>query len=125
MPHPDYLEAALMAPQHNLHYTDGGVDLFDLAAVYLYHMARGHAFVDGNKRTAYLTALTFLDVNGINIILRTNILELAEATVATSEGELDKPALAELMRRMTRAPEEDKSLGEEVLPLTDESRGKE
>ena len=116
-PNPAYLESALMAPQHHLYYTDGGADLFDLAAVYLYHIARGHAFLDGNKRTAYITALSFLDLNGIDILLPANITELAEATVEASEGKLEKPALAAIMRRMPR--DERSSSSKESPPPSD------
>lgn len=38
--------------------------LAEMAAVYAYAIARNHAFADGNKRTALLTALTFLAMNG-------------------------------------------------------------
>jgi death-on-curing protein len=34
------------------------------AAAYAFGLARNHSFVDGNKRTAFLTATTFLDLNG-------------------------------------------------------------
>jgi death-on-curing protein len=36
----------------------------DLAAAYASGIAKAHAFVDGNKRTAFVTALTFLRLNG-------------------------------------------------------------
>jgi len=40
-------------------------DLFEMAAAYLFHIVKNHAFVDGNKRTALLAALVFLDINGV------------------------------------------------------------
>ncbi len=40
-------------------------DLFDLAAAYAYGIAKAHAFVDGNKRTAFVAAFTFLRLNGV------------------------------------------------------------
>ena len=39
-------------------------DVFDLAASYAYGIAKAHAFVDGNKRTAFVAAFTFLALNG-------------------------------------------------------------
>ncbi|MFD0051452.1 type II toxin-antitoxin system death-on-curing family toxin [Actinomycetes bacterium NPDC127524] len=39
------------------------------AAVYLYYLASGHGFIDGNKRTAYLAVFTFLDLNGYDLIV--------------------------------------------------------
>lgn len=38
--------------------------LIDIATAYAFGIAKAHAFVDGNKRTAVVTALTFLRLNG-------------------------------------------------------------
>ncbi len=43
-------------------YTDAS--LADIAAAYAFGIAKAHAFVDGNKRTAFVTSLTFLRLNG-------------------------------------------------------------
>jgi death on curing protein len=43
-------------------YTDSG--LAEIAAAYAFGISKAHAFVDGNKRTAFVTALTFLRLNG-------------------------------------------------------------
>lgn len=40
-------------------------DLSDLAAGYAFGICKAHGFVDGNKRTALVAALTFLRLNGI------------------------------------------------------------
>lgn len=45
-------------------YTDAG--LADIAAAYAFGISRAHAFVDGNKRTAFVTALTFLRLNSFS-----------------------------------------------------------
>lgn len=42
----------------------GGASLHGIAAAYAFGIAKAHAFVDGNKRTAIVTALTFLRLNG-------------------------------------------------------------
>lgn len=42
----------------------GKPSLEELAAAYAFGIAKAHAFVDGNKRTALVTALTFLRLNG-------------------------------------------------------------
>ena len=41
--------------------------LFEMAAAYLFHICRKHPFIDGNKRTAAIAALTFLLMNSIEI----------------------------------------------------------
>ena len=43
-------------------YDDAGLD--EIAAAYAFGITKAHAFVDGNKRTAFVTALTFLRLNG-------------------------------------------------------------
>ncbi|TMA27177.1 MAG: type II toxin-antitoxin system death-on-curing family toxin [Deltaproteobacteria bacterium] len=40
-----------------------------MAAVYAWGIARNHPFVDGNKRTALITAVTFLELNGYKILV--------------------------------------------------------
>ncbi|WP_322865332.1 type II toxin-antitoxin system death-on-curing family toxin [Aquicoccus sp. G2-2] len=39
--------------------------LGEIAAAYAFGIAKAHAFVDGNKRTAFVTAVTFLRLNGV------------------------------------------------------------
>jgi death-on-curing protein len=43
-------------------YTNAG--LAEIASAYAFGISKAHAFVDGNKRTAFVTALTFLRLNG-------------------------------------------------------------
>lgn len=59
------LDGALARPRNLLAY--GDPDLHDLAAAYAFGIAKAHAFVDGNKRTAFVTAATFLRLNGVAI----------------------------------------------------------
>ena len=47
-------------------YTDSG--LAEIAAAYVFGISKAHAFVDGNKRTAFVTALTFLRLNGYSFL---------------------------------------------------------
>ena len=39
-----------------------------MAAAYLFHWVKHHAFHDGNKRIAALTAAVFLEVNGLMVM---------------------------------------------------------
>ncbi|MCG7572045.1 type II toxin-antitoxin system death-on-curing family toxin [Phaeobacter sp. CNT1-3] len=43
-------------------YTNAGAA--EIAAAYAFGVSKAHAFVDGNKRTAFVTTLTFLRLNG-------------------------------------------------------------
>lgn len=83
-------------PSHNIGLIEGAVtriineylyngtsDLFELAALYLIAIAKAHAFPDANKRTAYQSAIMFLDVNGISVEETDSLLEI---TVKAAEG---------------------------------------
>lgn len=43
----------------------GTPDIFDIAAAYAFGISKAHAFVDGNKRTAFVAAFTFMRLNGL------------------------------------------------------------
>jgi death-on-curing protein len=45
---------------------EGQTDLFELAAIYACRISQAHSFADGNKRTALLVAIGFLEANGID-----------------------------------------------------------
>ena len=59
------LNSALVRPRNSYLYNKAVVDLYSLAANYAFGIAKNHAFLDGNKRTAYLSAIVFLKLNGI------------------------------------------------------------
>ncbi len=86
--------SALAAAENTYFY--GGGDLHDVAASYAYHLAESQAFLDGNKRTAAGTAMTFLLFNGC--VDRGDDLALYDAMIAIARRELDKAGLAELLR---------------------------
>ena len=60
------LSSALNRPQNHFGY--GETNVFMLAALYAVGIIKNHPFVDGNKRTGFLAAFIFLDVNGYNLI---------------------------------------------------------
>jgi death-on-curing protein len=82
------LLSALARPQNLAAY--GSPDVADLAASYAVGVARNHAFLDGNKRTAWVVAETFLLKNGYELIARdqdgvTTMLAVAEGTMPEQE----------------------------------------
>jgi death-on-curing protein len=58
------LESAVARPQASAFGADAYPDLASKAAALLHSLVLNHAFVDGNKRTAVLSTLVFLDLNG-------------------------------------------------------------
>ena len=61
------LESALSRPRNLLAYGQPKPDLPALAAAYAFGIIRNHPFVDGNKRTAFAAAYTFLAINGMKL----------------------------------------------------------
>ena len=61
------LDAAVARPQATAFGVDAYPDLFTKAAALLQSLARNHALVDGNKRTAWAAAWTFLYINGVEL----------------------------------------------------------
>ena len=59
------LEAAMERPRNKAAY--GEPSLEEIAAAYAFGIAKAHAFVDGNKRTAFVTSATFLRLNGFGL----------------------------------------------------------
>lgn len=69
-------------------HTDAG--LAEIASAYAFGISKAHAFVDGNKRTAFVTALTFLRLNGYSF--RPSTIEgvrMMEDLAAGRVGEAD------------------------------------
>jgi len=70
---------------------------FEKAAAYLFHIARNHPFVDGNKRTALMCALVFLGLNGQR--LEADPEALYELVDGVATGSVDKAEVAVFLRR--------------------------
>ena len=66
--------------------------IFEMAAAYLYGICRNHPFVDGNKRTAVAAALTFLDMNGVEVDADED--EFYDLVIGVAEGRVSKAAIA-------------------------------
>ncbi|MFN3670938.1 MAG: type II toxin-antitoxin system death-on-curing family toxin [Bosea sp. (in: a-proteobacteria)] len=88
------LESALMRPVNQFAY--GQTDMAALAAAYAFGIARNHPFVDGNKRAAFLTMITFLRLNGIGFAPSEALA--AAAILALAAGEVDEAGLTRWIR---------------------------
>jgi death-on-curing protein len=92
------LESALARPQNLAAY--GSPDFADLAAAYGVGLAKNHAFVDGNKRAAFLGVGLFLALNGYRLVAAQ-----ADATLtmlAVAAGDMDEPTFAAWIREHSR-----------------------
>lgn len=74
----------------------GAGDAAAFAAAYAFGIVRNPPFVDGNKRTGYLSAELFLVANGLR--LQTNDEAIVTNTPALASGDLDEAAFAAWLR---------------------------
>jgi death-on-curing protein len=84
------LESALDRPLNK--YAYGSDDLTELAAAYGFGLVRNHAFVDGNKRIAFLAMVTFLGLNDIDFVVPEE--EAVVMMLAVASGEVSEESLA-------------------------------
>lgn len=85
------LESALARPRNTYVYNDAATRS-ELAASYCYGIAKNHAFVDGNKRAAFLCVGLFLAINGHS--LTASQVEAIETILGVAAGTVSEPALA-------------------------------
>ncbi|KAB2707587.1 type II toxin-antitoxin system death-on-curing family toxin [Brucella intermedia] len=97
------LGSALARAQNKQVY--GQPDHAEIAAAYVFGIGRNHAFVDGNKRTAIVTAVTFLLANGYALTADDGLLY--SFTMGIASGEIDEAGATAFFRDHTVAIEED------------------
>ena len=90
------IESAVAQGQNVYNY--GDADLFGIAAAYAYHLAESQAFLDGNKRTGAAAALSFLDINNVDIA-RLSPQDVYEMMIRIATKDLSKSGLADLLRK--------------------------
>ncbi len=73
-------------------------DLFEMAAAYAFHICQNHPFLDGNKRTALVSALIFLELNGISFTKPQEFF--LELTLSLAAGKISKAELANIFRSL-------------------------
>lgn len=93
------LDSVLAMPQQTwggefLHPT-----LFEQAAAYLYHIAKGHAFTDGNKRTALAVTILFLSKNGYRLTMpKDEAYELTLRVADDKNHQVTKEEISRLLK---------------------------
>jgi death on curing protein len=93
------LRSALERPVNKWQYEQADLDPSDLAtlaAAYAFGLAKNHAFVDGNKRAAFMTMVVFLRKNDVRFAP-----DQAHATaimISLAAGEVSEQSLARWIR---------------------------
>lgn len=91
-------DSALNRPQNLFAY--GKPTLFELAASYAFGLAKNHPFIDGNKRTAFVTAVLFLELNGQRF--EATEVDATVQTLALAAGEMAEVDFAAWLKASSR-----------------------
>ena len=88
------LDSALARPRQLHAY--GEPDTCDMAAAYAAGIIRNHPFVDGNKRTGFMSAYLFLGLNGLQ--LTASEVDVVRVVTLLAAKEIDEAAFAAWLR---------------------------
>jgi death-on-curing protein len=88
------LRSALERPVNKWQYEQA--DLAMLAAAYAFGLAKNHAFVDGNKRVAFLAMVVFLRKNGVRFA--PDPAQSTSIILSLAAGEVSEESLARWIR---------------------------
>lgn len=84
------LKASLHRPLQHFSYAEPEPTIFELAAIYCSGLVKSHPFIDGNKRTGFMAAYSFLGINGYQLTASEEeaaiqILALADSRLSDEE----------------------------------------
>jgi death on curing protein len=88
------LRSALERPINKWRYEQAG--MVELAAAYAFGLAKNHAFVDGNKRIAFMAMMVFLQRNGL--AFRPDPAEATTIILSLAAGEVSEESLTRWIR---------------------------
>ena len=97
------LESAIAAPQATMMGQPLITDPIEIAGAYLFYICGNHPFVDGNKRTALASCLTFLAENKL---LPEKVLPLEDwenLVLGVAASRIDRAETTARLRRLIRA----------------------
>jgi death on curing protein len=92
------LESAVAKPQNLFAYSSPTV--LEMAASYAAGIILNHPFLDGNKRTGFMVAATFLELNGF--ILTAPEESVVEKTLELAAGKLKESGYASWLKENCR-----------------------
>jgi len=92
------LLSAIAKPQN--HFAYGSKSLAQMAASYAAGIVLNHPFLDGNKRTGFMAAATFLELNGLEFLATEE--SAVQNTVALASGELTEAGYQEWLHANCR-----------------------
>jgi death-on-curing protein len=98
------LQSALARPKHLFSY--GEPTLARLAAAYAAGIIQGHPFTDGNKRTGFMSAAAFLELNGLKF--EASEVEVVIKTLGLAASEVSEAGYGQWLAKSVEAPKASK-----------------
>ena len=92
------LESTVLRGKNIFNYNPQA-DLYDLAAAIGWGITNNHAFVDGNKRTAFVVMVVFLQINGI--ILTASEVDVVNIMLAVASSEVSQKQLSNWLKNFS------------------------
>lgn len=92
------LESALAKPRNRFAYENASIA--DLAASYAAGIVHNHPFLDGNKRTGFMLAATFLELNALQFTAPE--VEVVEQTLGLAANAIDEKQYAAWLAANTK-----------------------
>jgi death on curing protein len=94
------LKSALARPQQHFAYAHVA-DIIELAAIYTAAIVRNHPFIDGNKRTAFVIGILFLELNGYSFTASEE--DAAKAVIELASGDIEENGYAAFLKANAKA----------------------
>ena len=91
------IESCVQSMQQTVFGAEAYPTIFDKSAVLIRSIVGDHPFVDGNKRTAMLAAITMLKINGVDFSAESGEIEDYAVYVA-----IKKPDVATISKWLTK-----------------------
>ena len=93
------LESAVFRAQ-NLSNYNREATIYDLAAAIGWGIVNNHAFVDGNKRTAFVVMAVFLEINGM--MVTASEVDVVNIMVAVASNQISQEQLSDWLGKSSR-----------------------
>lgn len=93
------LESAVFRAQ-NLSNYDQEATIYDLAASMGWGIVNNHAFVDGNKRTAFVVMAVFLQIN--SIMLTASEVDVVNIMLAVASNQISQEQLSDWLSKSSK-----------------------
>lgn len=97
------LDSAAARPRSSVFGEDAYPTLWLKAAALLHSVCRNHALVDGNKRLGWLATVSFLALNGFDVVLQDD--DAFDLVMSVADGSLDVDTIARVLEESTRQRE--------------------